>query len=830
VVLFRRHGGPVASWALLTDCGMEAEAEAVDEGSIAKAWRLIERATSAVDGAVGSGEPDPQDLLLAIRIAGEHPNVSHAAHLTMAKLLGDAAADVDTDGLREAVRHGRQAMDAARLLDSPEPQFSTSAAVLGGLLLRLADRLPELERNGIVGEAIDLLRDSVRGSGPDSGQLIRRKANLAVALQAPVPGLSSIEVASRLTEAAEILAALLEGPHEHALSAQLMMSAAHVEQQRAAIARRLQAADDPHGDLAFARAERLYSDAIELLTVEGGSVGAATMGLSRLKFEAAEHSGSARLLDESIEHGRAALTALVGDIGFEREAEMQVAQQYLARYKRRHLPSDAAWADRLSADALSTWYHELGSIEWVHAQHRRLDVLCSVALSPIGTDDHFFEADDLLRDLYAPDDRTPQMDAIGAMANVARDLGSASDVAIPASVHSQLIEHANRFEQVLLSNDFVSNDPAWWNRWFSTHQRIASWAEWIGIDRMAWTSPFAGAAERHEHRLRQLSHGTDTAGQGYLQLATATRIIGSHRGQEIDLHRSLEFLRAASAEPAVLSPAHRIAIGVEGAFVCDLLNDPAGVLDWMAVARSALLDLEEVTAGPLAARIAVDRERYELAGFAAVIEVEPSDLAWAMHTTVYPTRGGPASKASFLDALALQSDSVVTVFVAQGRRRCRASILRDSEWSAVELPGLAIDRIGGPIVAAHRAHAAAKSGRVKDKQAWASARRDLDVALAKAIEPLGVALSTEARPIALRLSGWLHAVPIASTLLAKLGHSTPIVVSLGIPADTDEGHPAAAAGLLRDGRVIALAAPGDGIRHRSHRSSISASFESQAWS
>ena len=65
----------------------------------------------------------------------------------------------------------------------------------------------------------------------------------------------------------------------------------------------------------------------------------------------------------------------------------------------------------------------------------------------------------------------------------------------------------------------------------------------------------------------------------------------------------------------------------------------------------------------------------------------------------------------------------------------------------------------------------------------------------------------DGRPLALRLSGWLHATPIAPVLTAALNYETPVVVSLGLD------RPDRAGLTSRDRRVAVVAAGGDGYRY-----------------
>ena len=221
--------------------------------------------------------------------------------------------------------------------------------------------------------------------------------------------------------------------------------------------------------------------------------------------------------------------------------------------------------------------------------------------------------------------------------------------------------------------------------------------------------------------------------------------------------------------------------------------------------QSRVEQLEPLAAAPLSARIALNRLRYGLAGEAAALADDPEDLAWVLHSVTHsPTSRDDSARHAFLLNLEAASAAVTTVFLAQGRHRCRAAVIHDGVWSLLELNGLCIDTIGPAISAAHYTHDASRDGVILAGEKWRSARQALEVALRTGVRPLVEHLGS--RPLALRLSGWLHATPIAPVLTAALNYETPVVVSLGL--DTPDR-----AGLSRDQRVAVVAAGGDGYRY-----------------
>lgn len=767
---------------------------AQDFGGTDYCWELLATAERLLRSGT-SDETDGSALIeQALNECGTVPAVALSGHLALAQILGPQVLDVETEKLEEVVRHARQAVEAAIELGYPEPACSSAYAALGTAQLRLADRLPVENCLEALVRATDDLRTACERTVGDDANRVRRLANFAGALLRSVP--DPDRQRTRLQEAWEIYDELLSLELGSDLFS-VLVNSAHCAQQAAALARQGGDLDEVVGWVH--RSEEFYSRALKVAEESGEAAGGALMGLARLKLEAAAEGGPDHL-DQAISLGTSALAKLREDLGFEREAMMQLAGMHLARYRQLHLPSDAALADELSTRALHSWHHERGSIEFDRARAARIEVLTSVALSDVGTDDHYVELDELLTAAYG--DRTPQMDAIRALADVIRVLQSEADSA--DEIHAALVECADRLESVLASTTFVDDDPVWWVRWFGAHVRIARWAEWAAVAADHWV----GALEDAEGRMASRLGTFDQRSEGYAlanrQLAFAAKARAVHKRDPVALAKALSLLEVARVNDERLTLTHMIDLGTEGAYLCEILGrDPS---TWIEYATAAAGRMEHQPSAPLAARLSTGRPRYELAGVAAANEAHPSELAWALHRVCQPREADEGSRHTFMKDLDEFSRDLTMVFLAQSRLHCRAAVLRSGDWTAVDLPNLALHKIGHVVVAAHHAHSAAESASIAARTQWSAARSDLNGALASALLPLVAVLAAEQRPVVLRLSGWGHATPIAPLLMAQLGYSLAVVVSLGLPR--------APAATPRPTALAALAAPGDGKRFR----------------
>lgn len=760
-------------------------------------WELL----AAADRLLQDGTPDGSDAIAmierALTLGGTNPAVALSGHLALAQILGPQALDVETEKLEKVVGHARSAVEAAIELGYPEPTCSSAFAALGTAQLRLADRVAVEQYLESVVRATDDLRTACERTSNDDPNRVRRLANFAGALLRSVPDRDRQR--ARLQEAWGIYDELLSLELGSALVG-VLMNSAHCAQQAAADARTAGDLDEAAGWVS--RSDELYCRTLTAAEESGEAAGGALMGLARLKFEAAADGGPEDLLEQAISLGTSALTRLGEDLGFEREATMQLAGMHLARYRQVHLPSDAALADELSSRALHSWHHERGSIEFARARAARIEVLTSVALSDVGADDHYLELDELLTAAYRAEDRTPQMEAIRGLADVVRVLQSETDSA--DVVHAALVECADRLEVVLASTDFVADDPVWWVRWFGVHVRIARWAEWAALEADHWVRGLEDAANRMASRLAALDQRSDGFALANRQLAFAAKARAVHRRDPVALAGALRLLEVARSHDERLTLTHMIDIGTDGAYLSEILGrDPSS---WIDYAIAAAGRMEHQPSGPLAALLSTSRRRYELAGVAAANEGDPSELAWTLHTMCQPLEADEGARHTFMRDLDELSRDVTVVFLAQSRLHGRAAVLRAGAWTDVDLPNLALDKIGHVIVASHQAHSAAESGSIAARTQWSAARSDLNGALATALLPLIAALATEHRPVVLRLSGWGPATPIAPLLMAQLGHSQAVVVSLGLPR--------APAATPRPTAVAALAAPGDGQRFR----------------
>lgn len=770
---------PVDAWALVR----EAE-ELLRSLTVPVSDPLADEAIRKLEAALASGGSDPE---LALR-----------AGVLLVQVSARRTLDVETERLLQLVERARVARVAGAQLGKPEPLYSAACAALGAQLFRVADRLVPNERHEAVGEAVELLREAIECSLPTDPERDNRAADLAAALSRPVPYGDPREVLARLDEAVDLYAALLEGGNARLPMERLTEYGAHSQQQRAEALRRTGNARDAAE--AVEVAARLYGQSITLHRAMDRSPGGARMGLARLKFEASLNPRDDPMLDEAIAVGEEAVAELAGDTRFEREAMMQLAGMYAERARRRHRPADAALADALSRDAVRSWHHEPGSIEMQHAKERRLDVLCLIALSDVGTDSHIMEVDDLLQELYGSTERTPQMKALAAMARIATIRSAAG---VPEDVYGALLNQANEFEQILRANDFADVDPAWWIRWFGAHCGIARWAEWIGIDRSVWYPPLLDASDRMTAVLRTLNPGTETHSLGHLQLGEVAVGTAIAEGDAAEAHRALRLLNVARHSADVLGITNRIRLGIEGSFVCEILGDPDAAGEWISLAGSALRDFERSATAPLAARLAVERPGYELAGIAAVLAAGAQELAWVMHSTMHLVEVKDSTKAAFRAEIESLSHSITIVFIAQSRLRCRAAVVSRAAWTLVELPDLTLDRVGALIKDAHTSHQNAQSGELSTRIHARDLRVALNQAVVEGIGPLAELLAEGRGPIALRLAGWLHAVPVAPILMHAIGHARTVAVALGIPNITDAPAP-------RTRRFVALAEPGNG--------------------
>jgi site-specific recombinase XerC len=288
------------------------------------------------------------------------------------------------------------------------------------------------------------------------------------------------------------------------------------------------------------------------------------------------------------------------------------------------------------------------------------------------------------------------------------------------------------------------------------------------------------------------------------QLAFAAKARAVHGRDPVALARALSLLEVARLHDEQLTLTHMVDLGTDGAYLCEILGrDPSA---WIDYAIAAAGRMEHQPSAPLAARLSTSRPRYELAGVAAANEADPSELAWTLHRVCQPLKADEGARHTFMRDLDELSRDLTMVFLAQSRLHCRAAVLRSGAWTAVDLPNLALDKIGHVVVAAHHAHSAAESGSIAARTQWSAARSGLNGALASALLPLVAVLAAEQRPVVLRLSGWGHAMPIAPLLMAQLGYSLAVVVSLGLPW--------APAATPRPTALAALAAPGDGKRFR----------------
>lgn len=771
-------------------------AAAENAGDADYCWELL----ATAERLLRDGTSDETDGIALIEHAltecGTDPAIALNAHLALAQILSPQALDVETEKLEVVVGHARRAVEAAIELGYPEPACSSAYAALGTSRLRLADRLPVEDYLESVAQATDDLRTACDRTSGDDPNRMKRLANLAGALLRSIPDRD--QQRTRLQEAWGIYDELLSLELGAALFS-VLMNSAHCAQQAAGLARTCGNLDEVVGWVN--RSEALYRRALTVAEERGAAAGGALMGLARLKFEAAADGGFDHL-DQAISLGTSALTKLREDLGFEREATMQLAGMHLARYRQVHLPSDAALADDLSSRALHSWHHERGSIEFARARAARIEVLTSVALSDVGTDDHYVELDELLTAAYREEDRTPQMEAIRALADVIRVLQSEADSA--DEVHAALVECADRLESVLASTTFVADDPVWWVRWFGAHVRIARWAEWAALDVDHWVRALEDAASRMALRLEALDQRSEGYALANRQLAFAAKARAVHGRDPVALARALSLLEVARLHDEQLTLTHMIDLGTDGAYLCEILGrDPSA---WIDYAIAAAGRMEHQPSAPLAARLSTSRPRYELAGVAAANEADPSELAWTLHRVCQPLKADEGARHTFMRDLDELSRDLTMVFLAQSRLHCRAAVLRSGAWTAVDLPNLALDKIGHVVVAAHHAHSAAESGSIAARTQWSAARSDLNGALASALLPLVAVLAAEQRPVVLRLSGWGHAMPIAPLLMAQLGYSLAVVVSLGLPR--------APAATPRPTALAALAAPGDGKRFR----------------
>jgi hypothetical protein len=758
-------------------------------------WELLATAERLLRDGTSDGTDGIALIEHALTECGTDPAVALSGHLALAQILGPQVLDVETERLEEVVRHARRAVEAAIELGYPEPACSSAYAALGRARLRLAQRLPVEDFLEALVQATDDLKTACERTSEDDPNRMKRLANYAGALLRSVPDLDRQR--TRLQEA--------WGIYDELLSLELgsapfnvLINSAHCAQQSAAVARTGGDLDEVVGWVN--RSEELYIRALKAAEENGEAAGGALMGLARLKFEAAE--GGPDHLDQAISLGTSALTKLREDLGFEREATMQLAGMHLARYRQLHLPSDAALADDLSSRALHSWHHQRGSIEFDRARAARIEVLTSVTLSDVGTDDHYVELDELLTGAYGENDRTPQMEAIRALADVIRVLQPETDSA--DEIHAALVECADRLESVLASTTFVADDPVWWVRWFGAHVRIARWAEWAAIDMDHWVGALDDAESRMASRLGALDQRSEGYALANRQLAFAAKARAVHKRDPVDLARALSLLEVARLHDEQLTLTHMIDLGTDGAYMCEILGrDPS---KWIDYAIAAAGRMEHQPSAPLAARLSTSRPRCELAGVAAANEADPSELAWTLHRVCQPLKADDGARHAFMKDLDELSRDLTMVFLAQSRLRCRAAVLRSGTWTTVDLPNLALDKIGHVVVAAHHAHTAAESGSIAARTRWSAARNGLSSALASALLPLVAMLAAEQRPVVLRLSGWGHAMPIAPLLMAQLGYSQAVVVSLGLPrAPTARPRPAA---------LAALAAPGDGRRFR----------------
>ena len=759
-------------------------------------WELL----ATAERLLGDGTSDETDGIALIEHAltecGTDPAVALSGHLALAQILGPQVLDVETEKLEKVVRHARRAVEAAIELGYPEPACSSAYAALGTARLRLADRLPVEDYLEALVQATGDLRTACERTSGDDPNRVKRLANFAGALLRSVPDLDRQR--TRLQEAWGTFDELLSLELGSALFS-VLMNSAHCAQQAAALTRTGDNLDEVVGWVN--RSEELYGRALTVAEESGEAAGGALMGLARLKLEAAAEGGPDHL-DQAISLGTSALEKLREDLGFEREATMQLAGMHLARYRQLHLPSDAALADELSSRAMHSWHHERGSIEFDRARAARIEVLTSVALSDVGTDDHYVELDELLTATCGEEDRTPQMEAIRALADVIRVLQSEADSV--DETHAALVECADRLESVLASTTFVADDPVWWVRWFGAHVRIARWAEWAAVDVDHWVGSLEGAEGRMALRLGALDQRSEGYALANRQLAFAAKARAVHEREPVALARALSLLEVARMHDEQLTLTHMIELGTDGAYMCEILGrDPS---TWIDYAIAAAGRMEHQPSAPLAARLSTSRPRYELAGVAAANEADPSELAWTLHRVCQPLKADEGARHAFMRDLDELSRDLTMVFLAQSRLHCRAAVLRSGTWTAVDLPNLALDRIGHVVVAAHRAHGAAESGSISARTQWSAARSELNSALATALLPLIAVLATEQKPVVLRLSGWGHATPIAPLLMAQLGHSQPVVVSLGLPR--------APAATRRPTAIAALAAPGDGQRFR----------------
>lgn len=738
----------------------------------------------------------------ALASGGSDPELALGAGVLLDQVAARRTLDVETEQLLQLVGRARAARKAGAQLGKPEPLYSAACAALGAQLFRVADRLQPNEHNQAVGEAVELFREAIGCSSATDPERDNRAADLAATLSRPVPYSDPHEILVRLDEAADLYGALLQGGNPRLPMERLTEYAAHVEQQRAEALRRT--GDVRDAAEAVETAARLYGKSITLHRAVGRSPGGALMGLSRLKFEASLHPRDDLMLDEAIAVGDEAVVELAGDTRFEREAMMQLAEKYAERASRRHRPSDAALADDLSSQAVRSWHHERGSIEMKHAKERRLNVLCSIALSDVATDSHIIELDDLVQELYGPTEQAPQMKATAAMARISRTIRSVAGA--PEDVYGELVNQANEFEQILRANDFADVDEAWWVRWFGAHRGIARWAEWIGVNRSVWYPPLLDASDRMTAVLRSVNPGTETYALGHLQLAEVAVGTAVAERDEAEAHRALQLLNVARDSADVLGVTNRIKLGIDGSFVCEILGDPDLAREWISFAGSALRDFERSATAPIAARLAVERPGYELAGIAAVLAADAQELAWVMHSTVHLVEVNDSRKQAFRAEIENLSRSITIVFVAQSRLRCRAVVVSKAAWTLVELPDLTLDRVGALIKDAHISHQHAQTGELSARIHSRDARVALNRAVIAGIGPLAEVLADGRGPIALRLSGWLHAVPVAPILMHATGHARTVAVALGIPTITDAAAP-------RTRRLIALAEPGDGSRY-----------------
>jgi hypothetical protein len=705
--------------------------------------------------AIAADETATRVLRVEAQIAAAELIVRHTEPLDML-----AQFDVALDLLRDAFRH------RSSLTFTGRRDASLVASIFGTALIKRLKYSNTEEIHEIHVEAESVLRAAVDEADPGTPDMPGRLANLASHLLAPDGRFSVVSrtagtlLRSRAQESMTLLhQAIAIGESSTVEPSMLTQLHAHLGHATRSYWHRVRTQSDPRDDL-LADITDSYRRADALAAAHPGCTSVAMSDWALHDFDRFETTGDIGALNRAIEAAAAGLPQRSIDDDHRSEAQMQLAEFHLARYRATGDDDDLSASLTHSHDALNSWYIARNGFEHHGLKWRRLAVLQVAASAPGAHRDEDNELRCLLDEVTATEsiNATPEIACIRllhdldqAIATIPFDqveaevlldglrsiVRAASFQMRPLSWVCRLVMAEHRLYEHLTFNDAAADTK----RLRATANLAISMVSELSADPADYASTTASIVEC------LIEIGVADADHDVVQRAADISIA------------SLDHLRPASG---VVPPSTIVHLGV----LAMRANSYVGNSQRIEVLREFIVAqarrMPDATSPWDALRPSV-RVRRSIAGELAGAAAGATEHVLTMAELSFGLGTDDDVRSAFLSQMEIESHAATKVFISAGYLSAIATVICDGTWDRVELPLLRMDQFGPLVANAYRSHDDSAAGERSALQRWRDSYAALTQGLNEALDPLNRFLDIHPE-VDVHASGWAHTLPIIPAL------------------------------------------------------------------